>query len=269
MRRREFIAVLGGAVALPLAARAQKAPVRIGFLYAGAAGSLTTTAHIAEINEGLHDNGMIEGRDYVLESRFADGRYERFPDLARELGQAGASVILVSTIAAVRAAQRLDPAVPVVMIAINDPVGTGLVASLARPGGHTTGMATLNEDLTPKILEFQRMIVPEAKILGILLNPANPSNPPMVDNIRARAGAMGVTVHSVTLRFPEELDAALAALAAGKPDALQLLGGRQFSISAIASPHSPSNIGCRSLRPGRRSSNWAAFWATARRGASS
>jgi putative ABC transport system substrate-binding protein len=205
----------------------------------------------------------------VLESRFADGRYERFPDLARELGQAGASVILVSTIAAVRAAQRLDPAVPVVMIAINDPVGTGLVASLARPGGHTTGMATLNEDLTPKILEFQRMIVPEAKILGILLNPANPSNPPMVDNIRARAGAMGVTVHSVTLRFPEELDAALAALAAGKPDALQLLGGRQFSISAIASPHSPSNIGCRSLRPGRRSSNWAAFWATARRGASS
>lgn len=224
MRRREFIAVIGGAAALPFAARAQKTPVRIGFLYAGSAGSLTATAHIAEINEGLRSNGMIEGRDYVLESRFVAGQYERFPAMALELAQAGARVILASTIAAVRAAQRLTPPVPVVMIAINDPVGTGLVASLARPGGHTSGMATLQEDLTAKILEFQRMIVPEAKVVGVILNPANPSNPPMVDNIRARAGAMGMTVHSVTLRLPEELDAALAALAAGKPDTLQILG---------------------------------------------
>jgi putative ABC transport system substrate-binding protein len=226
MRRRDFIAALSGAAAaLPLAARAQKAPVRIGFLYAGAAGSLSAIAHIAEINEGLRNNGLIEGRDYVLESRFAAGKYERFPDLARELARAGASVILASTISAVRAAQRLTPPVPVVMIAINDPVGTGLVASLARPGGHTTGMATMQQDLTPKVLEYQRMIVPEAKILGVLLNPANPSNPPMLDDLRMRAGAMGMTVHSVMLRLPEELDAALVALAAGKPDALQILGG--------------------------------------------
>jgi putative ABC transport system substrate-binding protein len=224
MRRREFIAGVGAAAALPFAARAQKAPVRIGFLYAGAAGSVTTAAHLAEINEGLRNNGLIEGRDYVLESRFAAGKYERFPDLARELAQAGVGVILASTISAVRAAQRLTPPVPVVMIAINDPVGTGLVASLARPGGHTTGMATMQQDLTPKVLEFQRMIVPEAKVLGVLLNPANPSNPPMLDDLRVRAGAMGMTVHSVTLRLPEELDAALVALAAGKPDALQILG---------------------------------------------
>src|SRR5260370_10920970 len=110
------------------------------------------------------------------------------------------------------------------MIAINDPVGTGLVASLVRPGGFTTGMATLNEDVRAKMLEFQRMIVPEAKVVGVLYNPANPTNPPMLDDLRARAAAMGMTVHSVILQSPEELDAALSALAAGQPDALQLLG---------------------------------------------
>lgn len=224
MRRREFIALVGGATALPFAAPAQKAPTKIGFLYAGAAVSPTTAAQITEINEGLRENGMIEGRDYVLESRFAAGKYERFPEMARELAQVGVSVILVSAVSAVRAAQSLRPPVPVVMIAINDPVGTGLVTSLARPGGYTTGMATLNEDLTPKMLEFQRMIVPEAKVLGVLFNPANPTNPPMLDDLRARAGAMGMTVHSVILRSPDELDAALSTLAAGQPDALQLVG---------------------------------------------
>jgi putative tryptophan/tyrosine transport system substrate-binding protein len=223
MRRREFITLLGGAAAWPITAHAQKATIRIGFLFAGAAGSLTTAAQIAEINEGLHDNGMIEGRDYVLESRFAAGKYERFPDMAHELAQSGVRVILVNTIAAVRAAQRLTPPVPVVMISINDPVGTGLVTSLARPGGYTTGMATLNDDLTPKMLEFQHTIVPKAKVLGVLLNPVNPTNPPMLDDLRARAGAMGMTVHSVILRSSEELDTALSTLAAGKPDALQLL----------------------------------------------
>jgi putative ABC transport system substrate-binding protein len=225
MRRREFIALVGGTLTLPFAARAQKAPIRIiGFLYAGTEGTPTTTAQIAEINDGLRDNGMIEGRDYVLESRFAAGKYERFPKMARELAQAGARVIIVSAITAVRAAQRLTPPVPIVMIGINDPVGTGLVASLARPGGYTTGIASLNQDLTPKMLEFQRMIVPEAKVVGVLFNPANPTNPQMLDELRARAGAMGMTVHSVILRSPEELDMALSELVARQPDTLQLLG---------------------------------------------
>jgi putative tryptophan/tyrosine transport system substrate-binding protein len=223
MRRRVLITLLGATLVGPLATRAQKAPVRIGLLFSGGAGSPGTKARIAEIEEGLRGNGMTEGRDYVLETRFADGRYERFPELAGELAQAGASMILGSTISAVRAAQRLVPPLPVVMMAINDPVGTGLVASLARPGGRTTGLATLNEDVTPKMLEFLRAIVPEAKIVGVLFNPANPSNPTMVDNIRARVGAMGMTVHAAASQLPEELDAALATLAAGKPDALLLL----------------------------------------------
>lgn len=224
MRRRAFIGLVGGAaLAVPFPSRAQKPPVRIGILFAGADGSATSKAQLAEIGDGLRDNDLIEGRDYVVELRCAAGKYERFPALATELAQAGAKMILANTIAAVRAAQGLAPSIPVVMVAINDPVGTGLIANLARPGGHTTGVATLVEDLTPKMLEFQQAIAPQAKVLGVIENPVNPSNPLMLENLRARAGAMGMTVASVALRLPEELDPALASLSAAKPDALHLL----------------------------------------------
>jgi putative ABC transport system substrate-binding protein len=224
MKRRDFIRLVSGtAAAWPLAGRAQKAPFRIGFLAAGSAASATAEAVTAEINDGLRANGLIEGRDYVLEQRYAAGHYEQFPDMARQLAQVGATVILVNTISAVRAAQQLVPPVPVVMLSINDPVGTGLVASLARPGGHTTGMATMNEDVAPKMLEFQQTIAPRAKTVAVLFNPINPTNPPMVDNIRAQANARGMTVLPVNLRTPEGLDAALSEIAAGKADAIQLV----------------------------------------------
>ena len=148
--RRELTSLLGGAAAAwPVALRAQKAPIRIGFLASGAAGSLVSASTIDAIKQGLSDNGLFEGRDYVLEARFAAGNYERFPVFARELAQAGARAILANTIASVRAAQNVTPPVPVIMLSINDPVGEGLVASLARPGGYTTGLGNLNEDLTP------------------------------------------------------------------------------------------------------------------------
>jgi putative tryptophan/tyrosine transport system substrate-binding protein len=178
MHRRELISLLGGtAVAWPCVAHAQRAPIRIGFLAAGAAASANSAYQIDAIKQGLRDNGLFEGQDYVLESRFPAGDYERFPAMARELARAGARMILVNTIAAVRAAQNLTPPVPVVMLSINDPVGTGLIASLARPGGYTTGMARLNEDLTPKLVEFQREVVPKATTIAALFNPANPTNP--------------------------------------------------------------------------------------------
>ena len=176
MRRRQFLGVLGGAIfARPYETLAQKAPVRIGFLTSGAAASINSAYQIKTIKRGLESSGMIEGRDYIFEPRFSGGRYEQFPALAHELAQAGVSVILVNTIASVRAAQRLVPSVPVVMISINDPVGMGLITSLARPGGHTTGLATLNEDISPKLLEFQRAIVPNARSIAALYNPAEPN----------------------------------------------------------------------------------------------
>src|SRR5262245_21651316 len=225
MKRREFLGVIGGGAATVWSSRslAQKVPKRIGLLGSGAATSVITATQIAAIKEGLRDNGLIDGRDYVLDARFAAGRYERFPQLARELAQAGAAVILTNTIASVRAAQRLTPPVPVVMLAINDPIGTGLIASLAKPGSHTTGLATLNEDLTPKLLEFFRAVLPNGASVAVLFNPSNPTNIKFVEDLRVRAGAMGIVVQPAGLKSPDVLDATFAELVGQKPAALLVL----------------------------------------------
>jgi putative tryptophan/tyrosine transport system substrate-binding protein len=240
MRRREFIILASGAAAAwPLAARAQKPPVRIGYLASGSGTSPIGIERVAAIKEGLSDNGLIEGRDYVLEARFAEGEYDRFPDLARELAQAGVGIIVTNTIASVRAAQKLAPPLPIVMVPINDPVGVGLVASLARPGGNTTGIATLNEDLTPKLLEYQRAILPKARTLAALFNPGNPSNLRFLEELGPRASEMGMTILPVELKSLQGLDAAFSVIAANQPDVLQVLGDSgniDFSdrISALA-----------------------------------
>src|SRR5258705_4337988 len=148
---------------------------------------------------------------------------ETIPELARELAQAGARVILVNTIASVRAPQNLNPPVAVVMLAINDPVGSGLVASLARPGGYTTGTASLMEDLTPKLIEFQREVIPKATTIAALFNPANPTNPKFLASLQTAASPMGMQVLPVALNSPDELDSVFSTLAAQHPDTLQLV----------------------------------------------
>jgi putative tryptophan/tyrosine transport system substrate-binding protein len=223
MRRREFIALVGGAATWPLSASAQKSPTRIGFMAAGAYGSANSLAHLTAIKQGLLDNGLVEGRDYVLETRFAAGHYERFPDMVRELAQSGARVILANTILSVRAAQSLNPPVPIVMLAINDPVRTELIASLARPGGYTTGMATMNEDLTPKLLEFQKELVPAAKTIAVLFNPVNPTNLLYIENLKMAANTFGMTVSAIELRSLEMLESAFLTIAAQRPDTIQLV----------------------------------------------
>lgn len=224
MRRRDLIAGLGSAaLAWPFPARSQAAPARIGLLFAGADGSLVSRSFIEQIRASLRSVGLNEGRDYQFEKRFAGGDYARFPALAAELAQAGVKLVLPNTIAAVRAAQGLSPPRPIVMVAINDPVGARLIASLARPGGHTTGVSTLIEDLTPKMLEYQRTLVPHAKVLGIITNPANPSNAGMLEGFRTRGAAFGMSVHAAPLSLPAEIGATFAALAAAKPDVIHLL----------------------------------------------
>jgi putative ABC transport system substrate-binding protein len=224
MRRRQFLGVISGvAMGWPSLAVAQKAPVRIGFLAGGAAASINSAYQVKTIKRGLENNGLIEGRDYVFEPRFSAGRYERFPELANDLARAGASIILVNTIASARAAQGLVPPVSVVMTSINDPVGTGLIASLARPGGRTTGVATLNEDLTPKLLEFQRAILPNATSVAALYNPENPTNSVFLKNLQAQAQAVGISVSPIEVQSRDQLEAAFAAFPARRPDAIQVI----------------------------------------------
>ncbi|WP_298884401.1 ABC transporter substrate-binding protein [uncultured Bradyrhizobium sp.] len=224
MQRREFMALVGGATATwPLGALAQKAPVRLGFLFAGTANSDYVRRLLAGLTQGLTENGMTEGRDYLLETRFADS-YDHFPALARELQQAKVRIIIPSTIAAVRAAQQLSPPIPVVMAAINDPVGTGLIASLAHPGGLTTGTATLNQDVTPKLLEFLGAIVPRATTLAALYNPANPSSVSFLPSLRREADIRGVSLVELAFKSVADFASTLPTLVVTRrPDALQLV----------------------------------------------
>ncbi len=222
MKRRAFLTLAAGALA-PIAARAQTPPPRIGFLHGGEASSPSSVRVVGLLRKGLTDAGAVEGRDYLLDVRYAAGVYTRFPTLARELAQAGARVIIANTVPAVRAAQALEPAVPVVIAAVLDPVGNGLIDSLARPGRHTTGVALLNADLTIKLLELQRAVLPKARTIAALYNPGTPANVAALQRLQAGAGAVGFTVVPAPLKLPDELDAVFAGLADRPPDTLQIL----------------------------------------------
>ena len=242
MRRREFLGITGSLALLPLAVRAQKSPARIGLLASGVATSLYTLNLVKAIKQGLLESGLVEGRDYSLQFRYAEGKYERFPALAQELAQAGVSIILAHTIASVRAAQRINPPVAIVMLSINDPVGAGLVASLSKPAGNTTGLANLEEDLTTKLLEFQRIIVPKATTLAALVNPGNPTHSYFLEKLRTQAEAFGMKVLPAELKTPDALEDVFTELAAQRPDTLQIMSDAGIfdlgeRIAALAQMH--------------------------------
>ena len=223
MQRREFIRLLGGAAAVwPIAALAQKTPVIIGFL-GGQARPVRGDPQGKAFRQGLLDYGLVEGRDYVLEERFAGGDNARIIEFANELARSKVRMIVANTPAGVRAAQRLDPPIPVLMTVMNDPVGAGLVSSLANPGNHTSGTASLNQDLTPKMLEFVREIVPKARVLAALFNPANPTSPVMMENLRVNGDRTGMTVLPFALEPRTDLDALFSTLATRHLDALQVI----------------------------------------------
>jgi putative ABC transport system substrate-binding protein len=221
MKRREFIALLGGAAALPRMAQAQQKLMRFGYLASGAEHS--GAALLDAIRQGLRENNLIESKDYFFDARWAEGQYDRFPAFARELVERNATVLIVTTIAGARAAQRATTTIPIVMASMNDPVGSGLVASLARPGGNTTGLATLNQDVTPKLLEILHLMLPKAASIAVVFNPANPSNLAYVESTRAAAGTIGVVVQAFELKTPAELNSVFDKLAGQKPDALLIV----------------------------------------------
>ena len=222
MRRRAFIASLGAlASSVTLSALAQRRAARLGFLGTGSAD--TSAIFVAALQQGLRENGLLEGRDYELDIGWAEGRYERFPELAKQMVDRHVNVILATTISAVRAAQGATNSIPIVMTSINDPVGAGLVKSLAQPGGNTTGLASLAEDVTTKLLELLHATIPSAKDVAVLLNPANPSNPRMFDGLKGRTGTSDINVRRIEVSTPEELDSAFAGLAKNPPDALLVL----------------------------------------------
>jgi putative ABC transport system substrate-binding protein len=212
MRRREFITVVGGMAAWPRAARGQFKPAIIGVL---GSGSTQSSAFLIDaLKEGMNENGLAEGRDYVLDIRWAEGDYNRFPALASELLERKSSVIIVTTIAAARAAQQVAPATPIVMTGLIDPVGVGLIASLARPGNNTTGISNMIQDMSAKGLELIREVVPTAKTIAVLFNPNNPgSRRILLEDVRSQAAKLGMTIQPIEFKGSAVLDATLEAAA--------------------------------------------------------
>ena len=209
--RRDFITLLGSAAAWPLAARAQQAgkPPTIGFLGANPA---IESQRVAAFTHRLRELGWIEGRTVSIEYRWAEGRSERYAENAAELVRLKVDVIVTSTTPPTLAAKQSTVVIPIVFAAVNDPVGTGLVASLARPGGNVTGLANQISDASGKKLEFLREVVPGLRRLAIMANAGNPGSMLDMSEAQATARRLGLEVTTSEIRRAEDIVPAFEAL---------------------------------------------------------
>ncbi len=205
----------------PLAAEAQ--PVgkvyRIGFLSTD-----PPLAHLWEaLLDGLRERGYREGQNLVFERRFSEGHAERFPELATELVRLSVDCLIVTTTPAALAAKHATQTIPIVMTTAIDPVGAGLVASLARPGGNLTGLSGLGAQLNEKRLELLQEVVPGLTRVAVLWNAANPANAAAWHETQAAAHALGLRLHSQEVRGPQDFEGAFARMAQARPEALLVL----------------------------------------------
>jgi putative tryptophan/tyrosine transport system substrate-binding protein len=222
IRRREFIVTLGGAAAWPLGVRAQQ-PANlptIGFLVAGTPSSHGRWA--AALVQRLRELGWIEGRTIAIEYRWAEGSRERAAEIAAEFVRLKVDVIVTSATVVVIAAKQATSVIPIVFAAASDPVGTGLVASLARPGGNVTGLSLQFTDLAGKRLELLREVLPDLRRLAILANASSPATALEVAEVQAMARTFGLEVAAPEVRQTEDIAPAFEALK-GRVEALYVV----------------------------------------------
>ena len=229
--RRAFLGTLTGLLAAPLAAEGQEAKkvYRIGYL--SASSPETQEPVVQALLRGLIGRGWIEGQNLMVERRSAEGKNERLPALAAELVQRKVDVIVAVADAAALAAKETTKSVPVVMLLVGDPVGSKLVASLARPGGNVTGMTfTPTLELLGKRLALLKEAVPHASRVAILSNPANPSHVRELKALQAAAGPLRLQGHHLEARSPEEFAGAFTAMRRERAEALLILVDSMFTI---------------------------------------
>lgn len=247
MKRREFISLIGGAaVVSPLAVWAQQPalPV-IGFLNGTSAQGY---GHfVLSFRQGLVETGYIEGQNVTIEYRWAEGHYERLPELAADLVRGRVAVLVATSTPANVIAKKATTEIPIVFTTSSDPVELGLVASLDRPGGNATGAVTLNVEVVSKRLELLHELIPTATVVAVLVNPANPNARIQSGALQAAARTIGLQIETLNATTESEIDAAFAQLAERRTGALlvdtdaflfsrraQLVGlAKRNSISAI------------------------------------
>jgi putative ABC transport system substrate-binding protein len=219
--RRAFITLAGGLLAAPLAAEAQPAGklYRIGLL-----SPTSQSLGIEPIRVGLRTLGYVEGHNLVIEYRSAEGRFDRLPDLAAELVRLHVDVIVALVTQASLAAKNATSTIPIVMMAVGDPVGAGLVASLARPGGNVTGTSGMAVEVASKLLELLQQVAAKIHRVSVLWNPANAVfQGQMVKATEAAGRSMGIQLQMLAARDVKEIDRAFAALTKGRAEALIVL----------------------------------------------
>jgi putative ABC transport system substrate-binding protein len=238
MRRREFVTLLGGAVAAwPLAARAQQAamPV-IGYLNAGSPGP--TAPQLAVFRQSLAEAGYVEGRNVAIEYRWAEGQYDRLPEMSAELVRRQVAVIVATPIPAAVAAKAATATIPLVFNVAGDPVKLGLVAGLARPGGNATGVNSFQAELLGLLHE----LLPTAARTGLLVNPTNANVEGVTTDVTEAAATIGLQIDVVQASDSREIEAAFATFVRNQVDALVIGGdaffyGRRVQLVTLTTRH--------------------------------
>ena len=238
MRRRQFITLLGGAAAWPIAARAQQAMPVVGFLNPASPDALPYT--LRAFRQGLKDTGYVERENVAIEYRWAENQIDRLPELTAELLRRQVAVI-VTPISGALVAKAATTTIPIVFVAGEDPVRLGLVASLARPGGNMTGVNIFANELAAKRLDLLRELVPGATRVAVLVNPANPAETTLRD-VQVAARAIGLQVQVLNASTSGEIDAAFATFVREQTDALFVSGdplftSRRVQLNLLATRH--------------------------------
>lgn len=224
-RRKLIIALGAGALAAPLASSAQQQEksVRIGFLDFGSRESAVNSGRYAALIEGLRERGYVEGKNLVLEARYADGNTDRMNEYAVELVRNKIDLVLTRGEPATRAALRMTARIPIVATVAIDPVRAGYAASLARPGGSITGLTNGIEDTLEKLVELLIVAVPKLKRIAVLNNPANGAHSSLLSSVQATARQTGKQILPMSVRTPEEIVNGFAANARKRVDAVIIL----------------------------------------------
>ena len=228
--KRRFVIWLVAAIflsAVPLVEAQQSVKVpRIGFL--GNSTAVLEANLIGPFREGLRERGYVEGQNIIIEWRWAEGKYERFPTLIAELIASNVELIVTAGTPASLAVKKAAPSIPLVMIAVGDPVGTGLIKSLAHPGGNITGLTSIAADLEGKRLELLREVVPTISHVAVFWNPVSPFQVVAEKEVQAAAQVLRMKVLSLGVKAQEQFDDAFATIRRERPGALNVLADRLF-----------------------------------------